>query len=86
MLDDECTFLDSKHNQVETNGPKLKTLGNSTFHPLVKKMEWLIQMDCQKADESKCLKILNCMVNEAYKVGSFLPVAGFTADEGGRAT
>ena len=82
----EWAFMDSKHNRVETNGPKLKTLGISTFHPLVKKMEWLVRMDCQKEDESsisKFLALTDCMVNEAYKVGSFLPKAGFMADEGG---
>ena len=40
-------------------------------------------MDCQKEDESKFLKIFDCMVIEAYKVGSFLPVTGLIADEGG---
>ncbi|MEW8544914.1 MAG: hypothetical protein AB2693_15415 [Candidatus Thiodiazotropha sp.] len=88
FLGEEWAFIDFKVNRVNVKGRNLKTFGISTYHTLLKKVPWLVRMDCEKEDcKTVSLgldivdRMLNSFSNGLFK--AFVPSSGWMLDEGG---
>ena len=88
FLGEEWAFIDFKVNRVNIKGRNLKTFGISTYHTLLKKVSWLVRMDCEKED-SKTVSLGLDTVDRMLKSSSnglfktFVPSSGWMLDEGG---
>ena len=80
-LEEEWIFMDAKHNRVKGKGLPLKTMGLSTYHPLLQKVVWLVRMDCEKEDEATVALFLH-LIDEMLGQ-PFIPNRGFMTDEAG---
>ena len=70
-LEKEWVFFDGKHNRVKTNSRPLKTISISMYHPMMKKIVWLVRMDCEREDEQTVTLFLN-LIDEMLGT-KFLP-------------
>ncbi|CAC5400939.1 unnamed protein product [Mytilus coruscus] len=88
IMGEEYVYVDFKENRIKGKGKNLKTLGLSVYHVILKKVVWLVRMDCEKEDKETVLLFLTG-IDEMLKqysdqqINEFRPTSGWMMDEGG---
>ena len=88
IMGEEYVYVDFKENRIKGKGKNLKTLGLSVYHVILKKVVWLVRMDCEKEDKETVLLFLKGIdeMLKQYsdqKIKEFRPASGWMMDEGG---